>query len=150
MYINQTCLPENYSNMFFMELYKRFPETFIIAEKDGQIVGYVMCRVEGGFSGLGFRRFGARKGHVISVAVLPEYRKRGVGSALMKEVLQAMSTHYEAESCYLEVRASNTSAINLYKKAGFEVERKIRGYYSDGEAALMMRPTEIEPERFPK
>ncbi|MEM3173505.1 MAG: ribosomal-protein-alanine N-acetyltransferase RimI, partial [Candidatus Bathyarchaeia archaeon] len=53
MYINRTCLPENYSTHFFIDLYKSFPETFIVAEKDDQVVGYIMCRIESGFSGFG-------------------------------------------------------------------------------------------------
>lgn len=122
-----------------MDLYTRFPETFIVAEEDGTIVGYIMCRIESGISGLSFKPFNiAKKGHIISIAVLPEYRNKGVGYALLKEALQAMSTYYKTRECYLEVRVSNTSAINLYKKMGFEIERTIRGYYSDGENAHIM------------
>jgi ribosomal-protein-alanine N-acetyltransferase len=126
--------------MFLLDLHKRFPETFIVAEKCGQIVGYIICRIEGGFSRVSLNPFSiANKGHIISIAVLPEHRQKGLGSALVKEALQVMSTHYNVKSCYLEVRVSNTGAIELYKKAGFEIARTIRGYYSDGEAALMMR-----------
>ena len=137
--INQICLPENYSNSFFMELYEKFPRTFIVAETDGILIGYVICRIERDLSSLSLRPFSiTKKGHIISIAVLPEYRSKGVGSALAKEALEAMSAHYDAEYCYLEVRASNTSATNLYRKLGFEVERTIRGYYSDGEDAYIM------------
>ena len=137
IYINQICLPENYSSFFFMDLFQRFPETFIVAEKDEMIVGYIMCRIESGFSI--FRSFGAlKKGHVISIAVLPEYRNQGVGYALIQEALRAMSTSYDAKECYLEVRVSNTTAVNLYKKIGFEGERTVRGYYINGESAYVM------------
>jgi ribosomal-protein-alanine N-acetyltransferase len=46
MQINRLCLPENYMDFFFMDLHQRFPETFIVAEEDGKIVGYIMCRIE--------------------------------------------------------------------------------------------------------
>jgi len=139
VHINRVCLPENYSNSFFMDLYESYPETFIVAEKDGRIIGYIMCRIESGFSGMSLRSLSlAKKGHIISIAVLPEYRNKGVGQALIEQALQAMSAHYEARSCFLEVRMSNDSAISLYKKAGFEVERTLRGYYSDGENAYIM------------
>ncbi|MEM1506934.1 MAG: ribosomal protein S18-alanine N-acetyltransferase [Candidatus Bathyarchaeia archaeon] len=135
MYINRTCLPENYSTHFFIDLYKSFPETFIVAEKDDQVVGYIMCRIESGFSGFGL----AKKGHIISIAVLPEHRRKGIGETLLKEALQSMMNYYGIKECYLEVRVSNTPAINLYKKVGFKIEKVIRGYYADGENAYLMR-----------
>ena len=135
MNINLSCLPENYSTYFFVDLYKNFPETFIVAEEDGQVVGYIMCRIESGFS-----RFSLiKRGHVISIAVLPGYRRKGIGEALLREALQAMATHYGVKECYLEVRVSNTPAINLYRKIGFKIEKTIRGYYADGENAYLMR-----------
>jgi len=137
--INQRCLPENYSEFFFMNLYKNFPETFIVAEKDGTIVGYIMCRIESGLSSIGFTPLSlSRKGHIISIAVLPEHRGKGLGSALIEKALEAMAKFYNAKSCYLEVRVSNEPAISLYKKAGFEVQKTIRGYYADGENAYIM------------
>lgn len=135
MQINRVCLPENYTSFFFLDLYKRFPETFLVAEENGEVVGYVMCRIETGLPGfgIGFRK----KGHVISIAVLPEYQRQGVGYALMQEVMQSMLL-YNAKECFLEVRASNTPAVKLYKKMGFEIRRTLRGYYADGEDAYMM------------
>jgi len=136
MHINRVCLPENYTTSFFMNLYQRFPETFIVAEENGDVVGYVMCRIETGIPS--FKLLGiTRKGHVISIAVLPEHQREGIGCALMREAMEAM-VNYKAKECYLEVRASNVPAVNLYRKMGFEIIRTIRGYYADGEAAYLM------------
>jgi ribosomal-protein-alanine N-acetyltransferase len=136
MHINRVCLPENYTTSFFMNLYQRFPETFIVAEENGDVVGYIMCRIETGIPS--FKLLGiTRKGHVISIAVLPEHQREGIGCALMREAMEAM-VNYKAKECYLEVRASNVPAVNLYRKMGFEIIRTIRGYYADGEAAYMM------------
>jgi ribosomal-protein-alanine N-acetyltransferase len=136
MHINRVCLPENYTTSFFMNLYQRFPETFIVAEENGDVVGYIMCRIETGIPS--FKLLGiTRKGHVISIAVLPEHQREGIGCALMREAMEAMVNH-KAKECYLEVRASNVPAVNLYRKIGFEIIRTIRGYYADGEAAYMM------------
>ncbi|MEM3174225.1 MAG: ribosomal protein S18-alanine N-acetyltransferase, partial [Candidatus Bathyarchaeia archaeon] len=81
----------------------------------------------------------AKKGHIISIAVLPEHRRKGIGETLLKEALQSMMNYYGIKECYLEVRVSNTPAINLYKKVGFKIEKVIRGYYADGENAYLMR-----------
>lgn len=144
MSINRQCLPENYTTFFFMDLYERFPETFIVAEEDGEVVGYVMCRIETGIPSFRIMKI-MKKGHVISFAVLPKYQRQGIGYALMQETMQAM-LHYNAKECYLEVRTSNTPAINLYRKMGFDIKRTIRGYYADGEDAyIMSRKLQFEP-----
>ena len=134
--INRECLPENYSNLFFINLHKRFPATFLVAEVNDSIVGYIMCRVETGIPS--FKVLGiTRKGHVISIAVLHGHHRKGIGYALVHEATQAMR-FYKAKECYLEVRESNVGAISLYEKFGFKISRTIRNYYADGEDAFVM------------
>ena len=136
MNINRVCLPENYTDFFFMDLHQRFPETFIVAEEDGVIAGYTMCRIEVGLSNYGFGGL-LRKGHVVSIAVLPQYRRKGIAQGVINRALEGME-YYKAKQCFLEVRVTNDAAISLYKKLGFEITRTINGYYSDGEDAYVM------------
>jgi len=123
-------------DQFFIDLYERFPETFIVAEEDGEIVGYIMCRIEMGLSNFGFSGF-IKKGHIVSLAVMPGYRRKSVGQALVSRAMEGMR-FYNARQCFLEVRVTNMPAISLYKKLGFKILRTIRGYYSDGEDAYLM------------
>ncbi len=134
--INMTCLPENYTDIFFADLFRRYPETFIVAEQDRKIAGYIMCRIEMGLSNLGLSGV-VKKGHVVSVAVMPEDRRRGIGEALVTSAMYGMRG-YGARQCYLEVRVTNQEAIALYKKLGFDVTRTIHSYYADGEDAFVM------------
>jgi len=136
MQINRVCLPENYTDVFFIDLQQRFPETFIVAEEDGKIVGYVMCRIEVGLASFSLGGL-IRKGHVVSIAVLPQGRRKGVAQALMNMTMDGMR-YYKAKQCYLEVRVTNAAGVALYKKLGFEVSRTSNGYYSDGEDAYVM------------
>ena len=136
MHINRICLPENYTDMFFMDLHERFPEAFIVAEEDHEIVGYIMCRVEVGLSSFGLGGL-IRKGHVVSIAVMPQARRRGVATALLNAAISSVC-NYKAKQIYLEVRVTNDAGVNLYKKLGMDVMRTIPGYYSDGEDAYMM------------
>lgn len=134
--INRDCLPENYTPLFFMNLYKRYPQTFLVAEVNKEIIGYIMCRIETGIPN--FKMLGVtKKGHVISIAVLPKHQQKGIAYSLMLEATQAM-TNYAAKECYLEVRTSNLAALGLYKKLGFEISRTLRSYYADGENAYLM------------
>jgi [ribosomal protein S18]-alanine N-acetyltransferase len=136
MRINRVCLPENYTDMFFMDLHERFPETFIVAEEDHDIIGYIMCRIEVGLSNFGLGGL-IRKGHVVSLAVMPKARRQGVASELLKAAMEGMVS-YKAKQIYLEVRVTNEAGVNLYKGVGLEITRTIPGYYSDGEEAYVM------------
>lgn len=134
--INRVCLPENYAAYFFIDTFNTLPEAFVVAESQGQVVGYIMCRLEHGFSDLKKLRF-ARKGHIVSVAVMPDFRNIGMGYSLVEQAMSALSAH-NADECYLEVRLNNYPAINLYKKMGFEITRTIARYYFDGSDACVM------------
>ena len=134
--INMTALPEHYSDYFFESILRELPEAFIVAELDGKIVGYIMCKIEFGFSN--FRKLGfVMKGHVVSVAVIEEHRGKSIGKALMLEGINGVM-HRKADEIYLEVRVSNTGAINMYQKLRFEIKSRLRSYYRDGEDAYLM------------
>lgn len=134
--VNLRCLPENYNPTFYLDLYMNFPATFIVAEAQGQVVGYVMCRIERGFSEL--KRFRlVKKGHVVSLAVLPEYRKQGIAVAVTASAMNVMKG-LGADECFLEVRVSNLQAIGLYEKLGLQQVKEIPYYYKDGETAFVM------------
>jgi [ribosomal protein S18]-alanine N-acetyltransferase len=107
-----------------------------VAEENGDLIGYIMCRIEIGLSNMGMGGL-TRKGHVVSLAVMPERRRKGVASALLKQAMEGMQS-YKAKQIYLEVRVTNDEAIGLYKKLGLETARTIGGYYSDGEDAYVM------------
>lgn len=134
--INRVCLPENYAAYFFIDTYNTLPETFVVAESQGRVVGYVMCRLEHGFSDLKKLRF-AKKGHIISVAVMPDYRRLGIGNSLVEQILSALLS-LNADECYLEVRINNEAAIELYKKMAFIITRTIPRYYFDSSDAYVM------------
>jgi len=134
--INLSCLPENYHQAFYHILHYRFPKTFLVATASRKIIGYIMCRIERGFSETQRLKL-LKKGHIVSLAVLPNYRGRGVGKALVAKAVKGMK-EYDAKESYLEVRVSNQAAINLYKKLEFHTARRKEAYYKDGEDAYIM------------
>ena len=137
MEINFECLPENYSSYFYRDLYHRFPKTFLVAESDGVIQGYIMCRIERGFSKFHSLR-PTRLCHVVSIAVREPYRRKGIATELMINAMRQGSDEYNATECYLEVRMSNEPAIQLYEGLGFKKIKRNPDYYMDGEDAWTM------------
>jgi ribosomal-protein-alanine N-acetyltransferase len=137
MHINTACLPENYSSFFYKDLYTRFPDTFIVAEMDGELQGYIMCRIEKGWSKRG-RLSPARLCHVVSIAVMESYRRRGIGKALVEQAMGRGRRTYDSNEGYLEVRVSNEPAVNLYANLGFTKVKRNYGYYLNGEDAWVM------------
>ena len=70
--------------------------------------------------------------------VLPKYRKNGIGSMLISEMIKTAVT-LKLELLTLEVRKSNIAAQGLYKKYGFDIIGERKRYYSDnGEDAWIM------------
>lgn len=136
MEINMKTLPEHYSDYFYESLLAEIPEAFIVAEIGGKHVGYIMCKTEYGFSN--FKKLGfVKKGHVVSIAVLDEYRKKGIGKALVEESVNGVKLK-KCDEFYLEVRCSNNDAVRLYEKLGFVIRQKLSAYYRDGEDAYLM------------
>jgi ribosomal-protein-alanine N-acetyltransferase len=79
--------------------------------------------------------------HLLNIAISPNWQRQGLGAALLQYVLQ-QARHAQIKTLYLEVRPSNTTAIRLYNRNGFEGFAIRKGYYPDKqgrEDALVMR-----------
>lgn len=72
-----------------------------------------------------------------TVAVLPAYRKQGIGAETL-ECLLAAAVKRGACEATLEVRVSNRAALALYERAGFQNAGKRPRYYPDGEDAYIL------------
>ncbi len=79
--------------------------------------------------------------HVSTIAVHPQWRRRGLGELLILSLLER-GAQAGARRATLEVRVSNQAAQGLYRKYGFEIESRQRRYYSDNneDAYLMATP----------
>jgi len=76
--------------------------------------------------------------HIATIAVHPEFRRQGIGRALLTHALLA-AAEQGARAAVLEVRASNLIAQEMYRKFGFlETARRPRYYKDNGESAVVM------------
>lgn len=103
---------------------------YFVAVAEGKIVGYAgMWHV-------------ITEGHITNVAVLEEYRKQGIGDALMDH-LEQVALEKEMIGITLEVRINNTAAQRLYHKHGYRAEGLRKNYYPDTheDAVIMWKYT---------
>lgn len=99
------------------------------AANTAAIVGYAVLQMA------------AADAELLSMAVAPDQRRRGVGRRLLDELV-GRAIAFKADSIWLEVRVSNPAAIGLYGSAGFVEVGRRKGYYetpAGHEDALMMR-----------
>jgi ribosomal-protein-alanine acetyltransferase len=86
-----------------------------------------------------FYRFIADEVHIYRIAVGPEWRRQGIGSRLIAGCLQR-ARRRGMTAAVLEVRPSNTEAVEFYGRLGFQVIATRPGYYSDRrEDALILK-----------
>ena len=114
--------------MFVLELSKP-GGVCLAARRDGSLVGYLICS-----------RYDT-VWHIMNVAVDPDRRREGIGSALLADLLRRIDGR--GARFTLEVRESNAGAIELYERFGFRAAGRRRRYYQDnGEDAVIMWRTE--------
>ncbi len=93
---------------------------------DGTMVGFVVGLVEPD-----------RTGHITTVGVAPEYRRRRIAQKLMDKTEEAFRRR-GVQTLRLEVRSTNPGAQALYAKLGFAITQQLPRYYSNGGDGLLM------------
>ena len=126
MRIERESFREAYPRGIFLVFLENNPDTFLVAEYNGRVIGYVMAYLRPDL-----------EGHIMSIAVDKHYRGNGIGSALLTEAINRLIER-GARYIGLEVRVSNERAIRLYERFGFRKVKRIISYYSDGEDAYYM------------
>jgi ribosomal protein S18 acetylase RimI-like enzyme len=81
--------------------------------------------------------FDGRSCRVLSVAVVPEARRRGLGTGMMKAT-EEIARKRGCESIRLEVSTANQGAVEFYRQLGYRTNGILSGYYSWGEDAYSM------------
>jgi ribosomal-protein-alanine N-acetyltransferase len=100
--------------------YKIIPEGFLVAEVDGNVAGYIVANLR--------ERQGNEEGHILSIAVDPAHRRRGLGTELIKEIVKVFQNK-GIRLLSLEVKASNDDARKFYLNLGFEEIGILKRYY---------------------
>lgn len=122
---------ESFSQPWPYEAFDKFlgEPGFLVALENREVVGYIIADVTS--------NYGRNLGHIKDIAVHPDHRGSGVGSALLTRSIAVLASR-GADTVKLEVRRSNDGAKRLYRKFGFEPLRRVPGYYDNDEDAIIM------------
>lgn len=127
--IEQACFVEPYTPEQLMYEFNENPlNQILVAYDEDKIVGFVDYMIT------------FNSATISQIAVLPNYRKKGLGSKLLEEMEKSFPKEIDdvVETITLEVRESNINAISFYKKNGYENVVIKKHYYKNGENAVYM------------
>jgi ribosomal-protein-alanine N-acetyltransferase len=127
--IERESFPDPWKKETFLEALAYYPSTCFVAEDDGRIAGFIAAGIEN----TGVELYG----HIMNLAVSPEYRHRGIGSMLVQQVEQACMLE-GTTAVSLEVRETNVGARAFYHRIGYRQVLRIAEYYADGDTAAVM------------
>lgn len=129
---NQSFPKSPYDWITFLNLHALYPETFLVytstnhGQKGQKILGYIVF---------------SHDGHILSIAVHPHHRRKGVGRKLLMKAMKASSL----QKVWAEVRRSNQGAQAFYSKMGFRTTGSVPNYYGS-EDALIVQWTPVADE----
>ena len=125
--MEQECFPqEPWSYKMLVSSFQTESFFGLVAEDGGEIAGY------GGIT------IAADSADVDNIAVTEQYRRGGVGTAILNDLCN-LAASKGAKEIFLEVRVSNSAAMSMYLKCGFKGAYARTRYYSDGEDCLVMK-----------
>jgi ribosomal-protein-alanine N-acetyltransferase len=112
----------------FLDYFREYPDLFLVARRGKKMAGYTITCV------------GPRNAELVSIAVDPESRRRGIARALL-DYTKVQLKKKRAKTWWLMVDTTNDSAIAFYEQYGFQTTRRVKRYYGAGRDAWRMRLT---------
>lgn len=122
MHIAEETLTLSYTHDFFVGMWQLSPEHFLVAEREGTVVGFIL----GVLTDVATLR-------ILLLCVAPRWQRRGIGSQLLQRICTP-----DLRQVYLEVRDDNQGAIAFYRRHGFVVTEQLPDFYPDGTAGYRM------------
>jgi ribosomal-protein-alanine N-acetyltransferase len=116
---------EAWPRRYFLEMYRDCRDFFVVAKAGGRVAGYAVACAE------------KRNAEIASLAVHPDYRRRGLAAALMRHTLRELGAA-GVRRVELMVRTGNTGGAQLYRSLGFRRVRMVPRYYEDGGDGFLM------------
>ena len=131
MRLIQKDLSEPYSIYTYRYFIHNWPNLCFLAMADGDCVGAIVCKLD-------LHKKVTKRGYIAMLAVDSNYRKRRIGSTLVKKAIEAMVDD-EADEVVLETEITNKPALKLYENLGFVRDKRLFRYYLNGVDASRLK-----------
>jgi len=122
--IENSSFPEPFSGHYLSDLGKLYSETFLVAEKNYEVIGYIVAKTD------------CSRAHILSIAVKNNWRRKRIGFTLLQMLIIKLKSK-RINEIILEVELNNIPAKTLYERVGFKLIKEIKNYYLNGEDALV-------------
>ena len=120
--IHRQCFEKSWSKDFFKNL--------LTGPTNCPVFGWVVLQNQTP-AGFILARHLISETEILTFCILPNYRNKGLGQSLVKQLIQNCQ-----KPIFLEVAIYNQSALNLYQRAGFVITGKRKNYYNDKQGQL--------------
>lgn len=124
-------LSEPYSIYTYRYFIHNWPNLCFLAMRDTTCVGAIVCKLD-------VHKKMVRRGYIAMLAVDEDYRKKKLGSSLVKKAIRAM-VRGECDEVVLETEITNKPALRLYQNLGFVRDKRLFRYYLNGVDALRLK-----------
>ncbi|XP_012266094.2 N-alpha-acetyltransferase 30 [Athalia rosae] len=131
MKLIQKDLSEPYSIYTYRYFIHNWPKLCFLAMHEEECVGAIVCKLD-------IHRKVIKRGYIAMLAVDVKYRKRKIGSNLVRRAIQAMVAD-DADEVVLETEITNRPALRLYENLGFVRDKRLFRYYLNGVDALRLK-----------
>ncbi|XP_043263979.1 N-alpha-acetyltransferase 30-like [Colletes gigas] len=131
MHLIQKDLSEPYSIYTYRYFIHNWPKLCFLAMHGDECVGAIVCKLD-------IHRKVIKRGYIAMLAVDVKYRKRKVGSNLVRRAIHAMMED-NADEVVLETEITNRPALRLYENLGFVRDKRLFRYYLNGVDALRLK-----------
>lgn len=118
--LNQVIFPVSYNEKFYKDVLD-VGDLAKLAFFNDIVVGAVCCRID--------TSKGKRRLYIMTLGCLAPYRRHGVGSLLLNHVFKICDKDKSISAIFLHVQVNNESALEFYKKFGFEIVQTENHYY---------------------
>jgi ribosomal protein S18 acetylase RimI-like enzyme len=126
--VNAVVFPVVYHDKFYKDVLEA-GDLAQLAYYNDIVVGAVCCRVDVDPA------TGARKLYIMTLGCLAPYRRLGIGATMLNHVMDIVERDGNLESVFLHVQINNVSALNFYKRFGFDIVDTKEQYYKRIEPA---------------